>query len=811
MASCAPAAALAQGAPVTPATSPSSASAASASVQQDSRGSAAVAAGVSATNAAPSAQSVAVQEIIVTAQKREQSINKVPLSVTAVTGDALLQRGVFSTADLTKVVPGLSFAPTTFGDPVYVIRGVGLYDSGLGSSPAVTVYLDQVPLAYPATTEVAPLDLERVEVLKGPQGTLFGENSTGGAVNYIAAKPTKTYQAGADITYERFGELDATGFVGGPITDTLGFRASLRTVEGGAYQYSLTRPDVSLGAQNIGQGRLILDWRPTGKLKFELDVNGFYDGSDTQAQQLTAVVPAVPANASAALLNAPLAPRNDRAADWPAGYPLRSNDTFYQVSLRSDYALTSGITMTSLTAYEHTRVDKSTDGTGLGGEGPDINLFIQRGDIRTFSQELRVSGVKGPLIWTAGGNYQYSGISDNEIGVDFETADQPVGPFAPPYHYPEDLTRQVVNDYALFGNVDYRATHNITLHAGVRGTESDRHASSCTFDYNPGADNDGLSVTSDVLQGLFQSIGLKTTPLTPVAPSGCVSLTPAPDLQPSGIHNHLNEENLSWRLGADYTFDNGTLVYASDNVGYKSGIISPILASSTAQLQPVKQERIDAYEAGFKAPLFQRRIQVNGALFYDSYDDKQLRTDYRDPVFGLLETLINIPRSQIWGAEGEIQAKPLPGLNLSLSGTYLETDVTKSFVSFNGEGALGDYKGSQLPYTPKGEIIADGQYQWPMIQGFNAFAGVSLTYRSASQATFNTASAPAPDFRLPSYALVDLRGGLTTEDGRYRLTLFARNVGDTFYATTVNQTTDTRYRTAGAPQVYGATLSLRWR
>ena len=97
-----------------------------------------------------------------------------------------------------------------------------------------------------------------------------------------------------------------------------------------------------------------------------------------------------------------------------------------------------------------------------------------------------------------------------------------------------------------------------------------------------------------------------------------------------------------------------------------------------------------------------------------------------------------------------------------------------------------------------------------MVEGFNAFAGVSLSYRGASQATFSTASAPVPDFRLPSYALVDLRGGLITEDGRYRLTRFARNVGDTFYATTVNQTTDTRYRTAGAPQAYGSTLSVRW-
>ena len=141
--------------------------------------------------AAEAPASTGLQEIIVTAQKRSQPLDEVGISVTAASADTLQTRGVLDTSDLGKIVAGFRAAPTNNLTPVYTLRGVGLYDSGLGSSPTVSVYVDEVPLPFPVMTRAATLDLERVEVLKGPQGTLFGQNSTGGAVNYIAAKPTR--------------------------------------------------------------------------------------------------------------------------------------------------------------------------------------------------------------------------------------------------------------------------------------------------------------------------------------------------------------------------------------------------------------------------------------------------------------------------------------------------------------------------------------------------------------------------------------------------------------------------------------------
>ncbi len=731
------------------------------------------------------------------------------MSITAVSGSDLLQRGVASTADLSKVVPGFDFTTAAYQQPVYVLRGVGLYDAGLGSSPAVTVYLDQIPLPYPIMTEVSPLDLQRVEVLKGPQGTLFGQNSTGGAINYIAAKPTAEFEAGADVSYGRFDALDATGFVSGPLSDTLQGRFAFRTTQGGAWQESASRPGDRLGNSDNNEGRLMLDWRPDAKLTFELSVNGFHDGSDTQAQQLVAITPSNPAKASAAFLASPLAAANDRSADWPEGEPLHADDTFYQVGLRSDYRLNDAVTLTSLTSYAHMSVNKTADFTGVATP-TEQNLGNVLGHIRYLSQELRAQIIQGPAVWTLGANYDYSGISDQERATVTNTTDQPI-PSIPAFHYPDGEALQTVNDYAVFGNLDYRFASRFVLHGGLRATESARRGDSCTLDWNPAGDSNALGQVSQVLQELFAAEHLKTTPVTAVAPGGCTALTSGPEYLPTAVHDGLNEKNLSWRVGLDYTFDQGTLLYASDSVGYKAGLISPVIATSTTEFTPTKQERLHAYEVGFKSPLLDRKLQVNGALFYYGYTDKQLRTRLLDPPFGLLNQVINIPQSQIWGLDGSLQAHPIAGLNLSLAATYIESDVTKSFSAYNDEGVYGNFKGSALPFTPKVQVVADGQYQHALLSGVDGMLGASLTIHSTSSTTFNTASAPAPDFKLPAYSLLDLRAGLLSQDGRWRLSLFAHNVTNKYYWMSVGQVTDLRTRLAGMPLTYGINLGWRWR
>ncbi|MBT5702529.1 MAG: TonB-dependent receptor plug domain-containing protein [Gammaproteobacteria bacterium] len=176
---------------------------------------------VFAEETTPQALNSVIEEIVVTAQKREESINEVAMSIQAATGERLTELGITDTADLFKVVSGFSSNVTYYGTSIYTIRGVGFQDTALASSPTVSVYLDETPLAYSVLTQGVSLDLQRVEVLKGPQGTLFGQNATGGAVNYVANKPTETFEAGFDASVGRFNTIDVQGFVSGPVNDTL--------------------------------------------------------------------------------------------------------------------------------------------------------------------------------------------------------------------------------------------------------------------------------------------------------------------------------------------------------------------------------------------------------------------------------------------------------------------------------------------------------------------------------------------------------------------------------------------------------------
>ena len=158
-----------------------------------------------------------VSELVVTAEKREENINNVGMSIQAASGDRLLKLGITSTEDLTKIIPGFVVTPNYYGTVVYTIRGVGFQDTSLAGSPTVTVYQDQMPLPFSILTAGATLDLQRVEVLKGPQGTLFGENATAGAINYIANKPTDHFEAGGDLSLGNFQTADFQGFVSGPL------------------------------------------------------------------------------------------------------------------------------------------------------------------------------------------------------------------------------------------------------------------------------------------------------------------------------------------------------------------------------------------------------------------------------------------------------------------------------------------------------------------------------------------------------------------------------------------------------------------
>jgi len=169
-----------------------------------------------------------VGDIIVTTNKRQQSVNAVGMSITAASSDQLAARGILNVTNLPKLVPGLTVQQSAFNSTSYTLRGIGFFNSELASPPAVSIYVDEIPVSFPSMTRFVAIDLERVEVLKGPQGTLYGQNSTGGAVNYIAAKPTSTLTGEADVSYGRFNTVDFARFISGPLADGVKARLAVK-------------------------------------------------------------------------------------------------------------------------------------------------------------------------------------------------------------------------------------------------------------------------------------------------------------------------------------------------------------------------------------------------------------------------------------------------------------------------------------------------------------------------------------------------------------------------------------------------------
>ena len=759
-------------------------------------------ASATAADTAEDVTSAGIQDIVVTAQKRSESINDVGMSITAFRSEDLATRGVVDTADLVKVVPGFNYTPSNSTNPVYTIRGIGFFEATLAASPAVAVYVDEVPLAYPAMTKGAGLDLERVEVLKGPQGTLFGQNSTGGAVNYIAAKPTSTPEAGFSATYARFNTFDLQGYASGPLSDTIAVRVAARGVLGGDWQKSYTRDDTNGEEQKI-DGRITIDFTPSDSFRLSLTANGFSDRGETVAVQAVKITPQRPATASPALLNYPLAPPNARAADWKPGLPDQ-NDRFYQFAARGEYDLSPDITLVSLTAYSHFKTDSAYDPDGLTLSSAD---YFTNGTIRSFSEELRLAGQTGPLTWIIGGNYQKDKAFD-QVRIDVSQSSQtPTIPGVTPQiseyvHFSE----QRVETIAGFANVELQVSDALKLQAAARYTSAKRDFVGCV------RGDVGLERTLETIQTIFNNAVFGTPAFTPIPRGGCVTLGPvgttaATSFIPTLVTGKLDEDNISWRAGASFDISPSAFLYANVSKGFKSGSFPTLTASASIQYRPVTQESVLAYEAGVKLTLPEGLGQLNGSAFYYDYADKQFLGTIKDPIFNALGALVNIPKSRVQGVEASASLQPVDGLVLNVAGTYIDA-VIKRGTGFNSSAQLIDFAGRDFPYSPKFQFTADGQYQWQMgTSGLEPFVGFSVLHSSKTNASLGGEA----DFQLPAYTLLDLRAGIENRDKGWKLLLWGRNVTNDYYWVNSLRRQDAVVRYAGRPVTYGVTFSKTFR
>ena len=723
-------------------------------------------------------------EIVVTANRREQSLSDVGISVSVLDDEVLAKRGISSVSDLAVLVPGFTAGDSALNIPVYSLRGVGFNDGSLGANSTVSVYVDEVPLAYPAMTQGAVLDLQRIEVLKGPQGTLYGQNSTGGTINYIANKPTEDLAAGINVDFGRFNTMSVNGFINLPLSSTLKARFAAEYTRGDDWQYSITRND-HLGKVRRASVRGILNWEPSSDLSVTLNVNAWLDRSDSQALQLTQFTPQRPANVGLLpqVFSSPLAPPNARAADWTPGLDYGRDDDFQQYSLSAKYNLSDNIIVTSISSYSHYKGGSLIDRDAIVPRNFEVDV---NGKLKSYYQEIRLGGNESNLIWSVGANYRNDHIDDSQ-----NTSITDGTSVLNRYDLTPVISSQTVETYAAFADGELKIGSDLTLVGGIRYTKDKRIFAGCTADSGAG---DLSAFFSPIMNALRGARGLAPLPAIPAG--ACVTLSS--NLEPGLVHLSLDEDNVNYHAGVNWKPLPRTLFYASVSQGYKAGAFGTLGSSTAVANRPVGQERVNAYEVGIKASPFGRLLRVETAAFYYAYHDKQQRGRILDPTFGSLSTLVNVPRSRIYGFE--LSATLQPTQNISLYASYLNLNTKiQEFNGVNFVGQIEDFSGESLNYSPKNSLNIGSSIDIPVSRSMSMFFGADLTYRSKTSAFFGNVVGQEID----SYTLLDVQIGVRSNDDKWKLRLYGRNIFNEYYWNNVIRANDTVVRVAGRPGTYG--------
>ena len=356
------------------------------------------------------------------------------------------------------------------------------------------------------------------------------------------------------------------------------------------------------------------------------------------------------------------------------------------------------------------------------------------------------------------------------------------------------VNHQKIDTSAVFGSVDVELTDQLTFQGSARYTWEERAFEGCIRDAGDGSLGSVFGLLATILSGSPQTLG----------PGECVTLNSA--FKSTLVRDTLEEENLSWRGSLNWEPTADLLVYASLTRGYKAGNFSTIPGLTPEQFDPLRQESILAYEAGFKATLVDRTLQLNAAVFYYDYQDKQLLGSIQNPVFGTLPGSVAIPESTVTGWEADIVWQPVEALRVVGGVSHVDSEIeTDPPLPIDPYGTLTTFVGERFPYTPEWQATVDAEYRFPVASGLQAYVGGTVTYRSSSYSNFGENEA----FILEERNLIDLRAGVEAENGAWRVQVFGRNVTDEVYSIQTSRLTDTVLRYTGMPVTYGVQLSVR--
>lgn len=611
-------------------------------------------------------ESVILEEIVVTAQKREQSQQDVGIAITAFSGDQLKALGYSNAQEVTALAPGVStLQPNGEANYGIAMRGVANNDFVSNVESPIAIYVDEVYISQMSGAGFMLFDLERVELLRGPQGTLFGRNATGGLVQYITVKPSNEFGGYGSVSYGRFNRVKIQGAANLPMSDKLSARVSFATHQGDGYVVNRLKPGSKLNNANDFAIRGQVLFAPTDS--FDLLLNVRYSSQDIRTgffEYASAIFP--DGRLTPGVPNVDLDNYVDNDGDIYAGdYDFEGHNDLETEGYTATINWRNGLLkVTSITDYQEVRRDYIED-----SDASPVNYFnfFLTTDTQQFSQELRVESEAERLKWVAGFYYLDLDIRDSNGGI---TVGLFEGLFGAPV---EELGingvrnpyRIQTESWSLFGQMEYDVIESVTFIAGFRWINEDKK-----FRY----DNFISWFPDTVTSGQDPNI----IDILVDAASG--------NIDP--FFGTRDDSEWSARLQLNFIPNEDMLFYASWNRGVKSGgFNAPLLPTPqfvTDALMIYGPERLDAYEVGFKVDLAQGHVRINGAGYFYNYKNCQ--------VFSIiqLDTFTLNGDCESKGFEVEFLASPVNGLDLLFGVGYIDADVRDvPGVTIDAETALG--------------------------------------------------------------------------------------------------------------------------
>ncbi|HWW63478.1 MAG TPA: TonB-dependent receptor [Sphingomonadaceae bacterium] len=650
-----------------------------------------------------------VEVIVVTAERREENLQDTPVTISAFSAKSLETRGISNLNDLTRYAPNVEISPTKrpAGGSTAIsafIRGVGTGDFQIPTDPAVGVYVDGVYIARTVGGLMSVADIERIEILKGPQGTLFGRNTLGGAINVITTQPSLDAGAHGKLTFRvgDYGRRDVVGSVNGALVDgVVGAKVSLASFNFNGWQVNPTTHE-RYGKEGRVIGRASVLAQVSSNLTTQLTGDYTYQRQNGINGQLIRQVNTFP---NPSRFNEFAAPVLNPGLGLPPGSGLgnqwatASNRVTYETAPNSDNADIWGLSLINvlevspalrvktITAYRDLQsfIQVAGDGTPY-----PTNQASSTNDSRQFSQELELSGSLGDhrLEYVLGAFYFREKAESTRFGLSHHGVYEVTGNPAHAQDQNQFYTMDA-ESYAAFGQVTFNVNDSLALVAGAR------------------INRDKKTYTAMIIKPELPPPADIFIPLQ-TASDAWTSFTP--------------------RLGINYKVNEDLFLYASYSKGFKSGGFgTPDTVRGIPAYDP---EFLTTYEAGLKSTLFNRKLTFNLAGFYSDYKGVQITVLLPPDSFRTTE---NGGDAEIYGFDLDVQAVPVDGLRLNASVGYNHarfTSVTPEAVAASLRSGLDHRPGTPLPYVPDWSASAGAQYDVDM-PGFGIFTPrVDWTYKS---------------------------------------------------------------------------------